>query len=241
MGGRPIAVVDAMWSNGEDAAAPLLEGMREASRRYGVPIVGGHSNLRAGAGQLAVAILGRASRPITSFDAQPGDSLLVATDLRGRFRDPFPWWDASTHADTGRLRSNMDIMAELADRKLLTAAKDISMAGVVGTAMMLAEASTVGCSIDLDCLPRPEAVPLERWLAAFPSFGFVMTARPDHVAEVIRIFRQRDIACANVGSVDESRKVVIEQGGDRAEVWNFTRQLTGCSRDRIAIEETEYA
>jgi hypothetical protein len=84
-------------------------------------------------------------------------------------------------------------------------------------------------------------VPLERWLAAFPSFGFVMTARPDHVAEVIRIFRQRDIACANVGSVDESRKVVIEQGGDRAEVWNFTRQLTGCSRDRIAIEETEYA
>jgi hypothetical protein len=241
MGGRPIAVVDAMWSNGEDAAAPLLEGMREASRRYGVPIVGGHSNLRAAAGQLAVAILGRASRPITSFDAQPGDSLLVATDLRGRFRDPFPWWDASTHADTGRLRSNMDIMAELADRKLLTAAKDISMAGVVGTAMMLAEASTVGCSIDLDCLPRPEAVPLERWLAAFPSFGFVMTARPDHVAEVIRIFRQRDIACANVGSVDESRKVVIEQGGDRAEVWNFTRQLTGCSRDRIAIEETEYA
>jgi selenophosphate synthetase-related protein len=44
MGGRPLAVVDALWSAGAETARPLLEGLAEASRRYGVPIVGGHSN-----------------------------------------------------------------------------------------------------------------------------------------------------------------------------------------------------
>jgi selenophosphate synthetase-related protein len=40
MGGRPLAVVDALWSTDAAKAAPLLAGMREAARRYGVPIVG---------------------------------------------------------------------------------------------------------------------------------------------------------------------------------------------------------
>src|SRR3989344_4594069 len=44
MGGRPIAVVDAIWSAGAEQAEPILQGMAAASAAYGVPIVGGHSN-----------------------------------------------------------------------------------------------------------------------------------------------------------------------------------------------------
>lgn len=230
MGGRPIAIVDALWSASEAGAAPLLDGMREAARRYGVPIVGGHSNLRADRGQLAVAILGRALRPITSFAAQPGDALIVATDLRGRFRDPFPWWDASTSADPARLRADLRLLPEIAEDGLVTAGKDISMAGVVGTTMMLAEASGVGATIQLDRLPMPQGVTLERWLTAFPSFGFVLSARPERVDEVIRRFQQRDIACAAVGRIEGGRVVTIEDQGERAELWDFARPFTGCTR-----------
>ena len=38
MGGRPTAVVDALWSRGGAAAAPVLEGLAAASRVYGVPL-----------------------------------------------------------------------------------------------------------------------------------------------------------------------------------------------------------
>src|SRR5579864_5724561 len=72
MGGRPIAVVDAIWAAGERAAAPLLDGMRAASQAYGVPIVGGHTNTRTDRSQLSVAILGRAKNLLTSFDARAG-------------------------------------------------------------------------------------------------------------------------------------------------------------------------
>lgn len=229
MGGEAIAIVDALWSDGESGAAPVLKGLRDAAERYGVPLVGGHSNLRAPDGQLAVAVLGRTEQPITSFDARPGDSVIVATDLRGRFRDPFPWWDASTDADPLRLREDLKLLPALANSRQVTSGKDISMAGVVGTAMMLAEASGVGMTIDLDALPKPDEVSLDRWLPAFPSFGFIVTARPDKAEAVIQSFASRDVACALVGTVETGSRLDILSQGTRACVWDFTKAFMGCA------------
>lgn len=228
MGGRAIAVVDALWSAGEEQAAEILAGMREAAARYGVPIVGGHTNLKASAPQLAVAVLGEAEHPVTSFDARPGDALIVVTDLRGRFRDPFPWWDASTGtADAGRLRADLALLPALAAEGLLRAGKDISMAGVVGTAMMLAETSGVGVEIDLDRLPRPAVVPIDRWLTAFPSFGFVLAVAPENTDAVLARFAARDIAAAVAGTVTDERRANIVTGGGSATVWDFATPFIG--------------
>ncbi len=55
----------------------MLRGLADAARRNGVPVVGGHTNLRSEAGHLAAAVLGRATRLLASFDAGPGDVLAV--------------------------------------------------------------------------------------------------------------------------------------------------------------------
>jgi len=78
MGGRPIAVVDAIWSRDATHGKAILDGMAEAARVYGVPVVGGHANARAGNEQLSVAILGRAKALLSSFEAKPGDVLIAA-------------------------------------------------------------------------------------------------------------------------------------------------------------------
>src|ERR1700676_3406818 len=44
MGGRAIAVVDAIWASGEANAGPVLTGLRAAAEAYGVAVVGGHTN-----------------------------------------------------------------------------------------------------------------------------------------------------------------------------------------------------
>lgn len=62
MGGRPIALVDAIWAPGAGKAALVLEGMKAASEIFGVPIVGGHSNLSCDRAQLSAAILGSAKK-----------------------------------------------------------------------------------------------------------------------------------------------------------------------------------
>ena len=216
MGGRPLAVVDAVWSDGAALADGVLAGLRAAAATYAIPIVGGHTNLRAGGGQLAVAILGRAGpRLLTSFDASPGDDLVAAIDLRGRMRLPSPWWDASGDTPTARLRDDLAILPALAQDGLCRAAKDISMGGVIGTAMMLADASGIGCAIDPLAVPRPPGVDLALWLGAFPSYGFLLATAPARTDAVLARFAARGIAAARVGQCDRSRLVRLVSAGPR--------------------------
>ena len=228
MGGRPVAVVDAIWSDGEAAAGPLLAGLASAAQAYGVPIVGGHTNVRAPALGLSVSVLGRARHLLTSFDARPGDVLVAAIDLRGRVREPDPFWDAATGAPPARLRGDFEILPAIAEAKLCKAAKDISMAGLVGTAAMLLDCSDAGATIDLAAIPRPAGVPLERWLLMFPSFGFILAAPPTQVDRVIGSFAARDIAAAAVGTCDATRELRIRDGKEIATIWRFMdRTLLG--------------
>jgi AIR synthase-related protein len=220
MGGRPIAVVDAIWSAGADAARPVLQGLAAAAERYGVPVVGGHTNQRAPGGQLAVAIVGRAKKLLTSFDARPGDALLMAIDLRGAFMEPNPFWNASTEAPAERLRGDLALLPALAEDGLCDAAKDISMAGAVGTALMLLEASRVGAVIDVEAVPRPDGVPLARWLQAFPSYGFVLSVRSQHEAAVLARFASRGLAAARVGRVEAGSELWLERGDEHLLLWD---------------------
>ncbi|WP_413761100.1 AIR synthase-related protein, partial [Vibrio vulnificus] len=82
----------------------------------------------------------------------------------------------------------------LAEDGLCDAGKDISMAGTAGTALMLLECSGVGACIDIEHIPRPDGVPLLRWLLSFPSFGYLLSVRPQHRLSVLERFAARGIA-----------------------------------------------
>lgn len=239
MGGRPLAVVDAIWSDGIDGAAEVIRGMAAASAAYGVPVVGGHSNARSDGAQLAVAILGRARRLLSSFAARAGQHLLMAVDLRGAFEEPYPYWNASTGASAERLRADLEILPALAEAGLCAAAKDISMAGIAGTALMLMECSRVGGRIDLDAVPMPPDVPLIRWLSAFPSYGFLLAVDEGHVAEVTARFEARDITCASIGQFDGTTRVSIAHGGESALLWDFARAAFILPEQAAGFEEPE--
>jgi AIR synthase-related protein len=228
MGGRPIAVVDVVWGTSQAALEPVWEGMLAASRAYGVPIVGGHTSARSPYNALAVAIAGRARRLLTSFAARPGDVLVAAIDLRGRMHAEHPFWDASTGAEPARLRGDLEVLPWLAEAGLCDAGKDISMGGVAGTLIMLLETSGAGAVLDVDAIPRPDGVPLARWLLAFPSYGFLLSVRPEAERQVLSAFTRRGIACAAVGAVDGSRRLALRRGGEQRTLWDLSAEpLTG--------------
>ncbi len=232
MGGRPVAVVDALWSRDADHAGPMLDGMRAACAAYGIPLVGGHGNTRHDSEQLAVAILGRAQALLTSFDAEPGELLLAAIDLRGAYHEPHPYWDAATRgADADRLRGDLALLPRIAEAGLCRAAKDISMAGLVGTALMLAECSGIGLEIAPHRVPRPAGGDGARWLASSPSCGFLLAARPDDAPAIAALFAERDIACAVIGRCVPGSAVMLVEHDERALFQDHAaHRLMGCGR-----------
>lgn len=216
MGGRPTAVVNALWNNDAENAQQIIAGMAAAANTFGVPIIGGHTNLRANQPQLSVSILGHANTLLSAFSARPGQSLVVAVDLRGAFRAPYLNWNAATEAPPQRLRADLALLPEIAEQGLATAAKDISQAGLLGTLLMLLESSAVGASIDLEAIPRPNAVDWLDWLCAFPSFGYLLAADSQKLPELLAKFHARDIAAAAIGEITAGSELWVRHGDEEA-------------------------
>lgn len=226
MGGRPWAVVDALFmGTGENER--VLEGMKAASDMFGVPVVGGHTARVNGPTSLAVAVLGRARRLISSYAAKSGQILVIAVDLRGSFRLAGAY-NAATTASPQQLRACLAVLPELAESGLVAAGKDISMAGTCGSLAMLLETSGVGAVLDLEQVPAPREVEALRWLTAFPSYGYVLSVDAHQVSQVCARFDAVGVASAAVGRVDDSQCLTLRYGGERACYLDLRdRPLTG--------------
>jgi selenophosphate synthetase-related protein len=224
MGGRPLALVDTLISPDRAHAERVLDGLAWAAERLAVPVVGGHLTLGAPAA-LSAFCTGTVTTPLRAAAARPGDVLLGAFCLEGsdRGHDP-PIWSSLRERDPAQLREDGEALVEVAERGLCRAARDVSMPGMAGSLLQLLELAGCGATLDVDRVPRPEGVALERWLQTFPSFGFVLAAAPEHVEEACAAFARRDLACAPCGTFDDSRVLRLAGGGESAEVWDLAAE-----------------
>jgi uncharacterized protein len=222
MGGRPVALVDTITGPKEEARA-ALEGLRFAAGIYGVPVVGGHLTVTEAPPSLSAFVAGRARRLLPARDLASGQALLAACCLEGRFRDDFPFF--SSLRDRGeRLAADLDVLPQLAETETAAAAKDVSMAGWLGSLTMLLEPTGSGAVVDLERLPRPERVPLEDWVGTFPTYGFLLTTPPDRAGECRNAFRGRGLACEEVGTIDAGAELRVRLAGEETVAADLARE-----------------
>jgi uncharacterized protein len=223
MGGRPLALVDMLVSPDREHAEHVLDGLRWAANLHGVPVAGGHLTIGATAALSAVCA-GRVTVPLHAAAARPGDTLLAAFCLDGEYRGEAPFFSSLRDRPAELLRSDGEALVEVAERALCHAARDVSMPGVAGSLLQLLELAGCGATLDLDRLPRPEGVALERWVVTFPSFGFLLAAPPDHAQEACAVFRARGLACGACGVFDEGCTLRLAARGGTATVWDLSAE-----------------
>jgi AIR synthase-related protein len=238
MGGRATAVVNAYWHHDVVAADSVLAGIRDACSAYGLILAGGHTSLTPeNPTALAVAITGWARSLLSTLHVEPGQTLAMVVDLNGQWHGQAPYWKAFEGVPGERLREKLEVIPRLAEAGLLVAAKDISNAGILGSLLMLLETTGCGARINLDGLPRPGDAPLERWLQAFPSYGFLLTLKPEDVATVQAAFAFEGLHCAPIGTINDSACLDVQLADQHEEFWNL-RQLpfTGFSYPNLIKE-----
>jgi uncharacterized protein len=228
MGGHPVAMVDIFSMSKDTIQDKVVKGMHDASAQFGVPIVGGHLHPDAPYSVIDVAILGcaRLDSIIYSSKAQVGDAVVAAIDLTGRVHPSCALnWDSVTMKSASAVRAQIAVMEEIGKKHLVTAGKDISNPGLIGTLGMLLEVSGKGADIDLEKIPKPDLaknnLSFELWVRMYPGMGFILTAKKTDVDELVRLFNGAGITAREIGSVTDSHELRIHYAGRDTQVFDF--------------------
>ena len=175
MGATPIGMLDAVGAPSASQITRIVRGLANGARAWDVPVLGGHTQVGVPA-SLSVTAFGRTDRPIPGGGARAGDVLSVTADLSGGWRPGYTGqqWDSTSRRDPADLRRLTRVVADATPH----AAKDVSMAGLVGTVGMMAEASGCAAAIDVAEVPRPSGASMGDWLTCFPGFAMVTADSP---------------------------------------------------------------
>lgn len=175
MGARPLGALDALGAADVGHADRILAGVRRGSEAFNLPILGGHTQLGVPAA-LSVTGLGHATDPVPGA-GEVGQTLTVTADLEGGWRPGYHGrqWDSTSWRRRDDLRTMLDAVRVARRDGRVAAAKDVSMAGVVGTTGMLAEASGCGAELDVASIPKPAGASAGDWLTCFPGFALITT------------------------------------------------------------------
>ena len=202
----------------------MLDGIAWAADKLGVPVVGGHLTI-GHAPALSASCTGFARAPLRASAARPGDVLLAAFALDGRYMSetnavlhgaarPRPGRGCSTDGEA---------LVEVAEHGLCHAARDV----VDARHRRLAAADDRGARAwarrsTSSALPQPAGAPLERWLLTFPSFGFLLAAPPEQAGGGDRgLHRPRPGLRAACGAFDATRTLRLAPAARQALAWDL--------------------
>lgn len=231
MGARPLALLDT-FVGPREVATQALRGMRWASDLYDVPIVGGHLTITDAAPALSAVGIGKLdddALPLSARHAAPGQALVLGCCLDGTMRTDFTFFRSFDERGK-QLADDVRLLADLAASRIAAAAKDVSMAGLVGSLAMLLEPCQLGMTLNLETFPTPQGVTVSDWLRCFPCYAFLVTTNA--AAECVAAFEGRGLTARDLGSIDDTGLIRLRAGHEVATVFDLRHEgVTNLRRD----------
>ncbi|MBU7047740.1 MAG: methanogenesis marker 2 protein [Theionarchaea archaeon] len=208
MGGKPLAMVNVL--SAKEDTDRILEGIEAGCNKFT---------------SVAVSILGRAHKILTSFHARSGEKVVLALDLEGKQYKRFLNWDTTTMKSSEEVLYRLEALNTIADKELATSCKDVSNPGILGSLGMLLETSRVGALIDVEKIEIPEPLDLFQFVKMYPGYGFVLTVDAENVEEVTNIFEDHHISSEIIGEIVPDRKLILHYRNETGILFDFEKEF----------------
>ena len=227
-GGRPTSFAVALSYSKQQIGDEILDGLIDGSQRFKIPIVRGHTNPQSTSTYVVGSATGTVKRNnmLTAGGATDGDIIVLIYDPTGKRGTSYSLgWDTVTESDADSIVKRCTTISNLAEKGLLSASKDVSVAGLVGTAGMLVEYSGKGGVIDLNAVDstRPESISLKDWIRMFISLGFLVTTSPINLERLTSIVREHEMNAAVIGNVDSTRTLRLKLDSEEEILFDFSK------------------
>jgi selenophosphate synthetase-related protein len=227
-GGVPTSFAVALSYSNEDIGAAMLEGIIAASHVFRVPVVRGHTNPSSDCTYIVGSTTGTIQKEqlITAGGALPDDKLILLYDKIGRRGTSYELgWDSVTDRSSEIVLERLSVMNHLAREGILHSSKDVSVAGVVGTAGMMLEYSGCGGVVNIDLLDtaRPSGIDIEDWLRMFISLGFLVSTDQSNIDSMFKIAESHKMKALIIGDVDELPSLRLRMDAAERVIFDFSQ------------------
>ncbi len=227
-GGTPTSFAVALSYSNPAIGEAILNGLIVGSHTFRVPIVRGHTNPKSSSTYVVGSATGTVleSDLLTAGGAENGNVLVLLFDRVGHRGESYKLgWDSVTDRPSEEVVGRLSVMNTLASEQLLTSSKDVSVAGVVGTAAMMLEYSGRGGTLDIDALDssKPLGIDLDDWLRMYISLGFLVATPRENVPKLEAIALSHGISSSIIGIVDDSNEVRLKLGDEERVLFDFSK------------------
>lgn len=227
-GGTPTSFAVALSYSDPAIGEAILDGLIAGSHTFQVPIVRGHTNPKSSSTYVVGSTTGTVleSNLLTAGGAEDGNVLVLLYDRVGQRGESYKFgWDSVTERSSEEVVTRLSVMNALAHEQLLTASKDVSVAGVVGTAAMMLEYSGRGGTLDLDAIDssKPSEIDLDDWLRMYISLGFLVATTKENMLKIEEIALTHGLSSSIIGAVDDSKAVRLKLGDEETVLFDFSK------------------
>jgi len=224
-GGTPLAASLIISFKDQKIGKKIIEGVCAGSKRFNVPIIRGHTNMK-NYYELSTALIGEIKKEdyISAKNAQPNDSIILAVDFDGRIgKASNLHWDTVTYKSSEEVLNKRKAMNVIAKKHIVNSSKDVSNGGIFGTILQLMQYSEVGADVNIEKIVIPpklieKVYNLETYIKMFLTTSYILTAPEDKSQQIIKIFKDHDMSANLIGKVIKKAGLKINNGKETLEV-----------------------
>ncbi len=228
-GGVPIAASIIMSVRDVNKCKTILEGICEASKKFQIPIIRGHTNPHGTCYELSSTMIGEIEKDnyISAGNAQVDDNIILAVDFDGKVgKASTLYFDTTTFKKSEDVLNKRKAMNFIAEKKLVNASKDISNGGIFGTILQLIKYSNVGANVNINKIGIPPKLKeldytLEMYIKMYLTTSFILTAPNENCKEIINIFKNHGIEANVIGKIIKQKNLKINDSKETIDVIKF--------------------
>ena len=228
-GGIPIAASLIISVKNIDTCKIILEGVCEASKKFHVPIIRGHTNPHGTCYELSSTMIGEIKKNnyISAINAQINDNIILAVDFDGKIGKASKlYFDTVTFKNSEDVLEKRKAMNIIGEKQLANASKDISNGGIFGTILQLINYSKVGANVNINNIRIPPILTklnytLEMYIKMYLTTSFILTASDENYQSIIKIFKNYGLEACVIGKIIKQKSLKINDGKEIVDVITF--------------------
>lgn len=229
-GGNPLAASVIISSSNGKTRDELMQGVIDASNKFRIPIVRGHTSDNTKNTSVSATLIGKTLKKdyISAGGAKKGDNLVVVIDGDGQIAKTNKYyWDTVTHKTPDEILKKFSFMNLMAQNHLVHASKDISNGGIFGTLLLMIEYSKKGANInlkDIQIPPKLEKIgyTLLDYCKMYLTTAFLLAIPPENAEKVANLANKSGLISSVIGEITEGSSIILKYAQESEKLWDWT-------------------